>query len=152
MPLEQRIHALTHDELEALRRLQEGSLAPGLDDPAWGYLLELGLVWLDSATEPVTHRLTSVGRGYATEYKAQVPSSAAGRSRRRGRAFTRRTRLRVGATTTPDARSLRRLERQRLGAWTPPPLGALSVEVVLTVPVGLERRGWSSALFAEPAA
>jgi hypothetical protein len=54
MPHEQRIHALTYDELEALRRLQEGSPAPGPDDLAWSYLLSLGLVWLDTATLPAT--------------------------------------------------------------------------------------------------
>jgi hypothetical protein len=68
MPLAQRLYAFTHDELGALRRLQEGSLAPDFDDPAWSYLLELGLVWLDTAREPATYRLTSAGRGYATDY------------------------------------------------------------------------------------
>jgi hypothetical protein len=48
MPLEQRIHALTYDELEALRRLQEGSPAPGPDDLAWSYLLSVGLVRVDT--------------------------------------------------------------------------------------------------------
>ena len=67
MPPAQRLHALTHAELEALRRLQEGSPAPSLDDPAWSCLMGLGLVWLDSATVPGTHRLTSAGRGYATD-------------------------------------------------------------------------------------
>jgi hypothetical protein len=67
MPPARRIYALTHDELEALRRLHEGSPAPAFDDPAWSYLLSLGLVWTDGATRPATHRLTSVGRGYATD-------------------------------------------------------------------------------------
>jgi hypothetical protein len=67
MPLAQRVYALTHDELEALRRLGEQSPAPGLDDPAWSYLLSLGLVRLDTARRPWTHRLTSAGRGYATD-------------------------------------------------------------------------------------
>jgi hypothetical protein len=43
MPPTQRVYALTYDELEALRRLQEGSFAPGPDDRAWSYALELGL-------------------------------------------------------------------------------------------------------------
>lgn len=54
-PLERRIYALTYEELEALRRLQEGSLA------------SLGLVWLDTAATLPTVVLTSAGRGYATE-------------------------------------------------------------------------------------
>jgi len=68
MPLTQRLYALAHDELEALRRLQEQSPAPSPDDPAWSYPLSQGLVWLDTATQPSTYRLTSAGRGYATEY------------------------------------------------------------------------------------
>ena len=66
MPLEQRIHALTHGELDALSRLQQQSPVPGIDDPAWSYLLALRLVWLDTATEPARLRLTVTGRGYAT--------------------------------------------------------------------------------------
>ena len=65
MSLGRRIYALTYDEVEALRRLHEGSETPGLDDPAWSYLLELGLVWSD--TESQTLGLTSSGRGYATD-------------------------------------------------------------------------------------
>ena len=65
MSLGRRIYALTYGELEALHRLQEGSEAPGLGDPAWSYLLELGLVWMD--TESQTLGLTSAGRGYATD-------------------------------------------------------------------------------------
>ena len=67
MPLERRVYALTYDEVEALRRLQEGAEAPGVDDPAWSYLVELGLVWLDTATSSVRLGLTSAGRGYATD-------------------------------------------------------------------------------------
>jgi hypothetical protein len=67
MALAQRIYALTDDELDALRRLHAQSPAPGRDDPVWGYLLSLGLVWLDSASGPSAHRLTSSGRGYATD-------------------------------------------------------------------------------------
>lgn len=67
MALAQRIYALTDDELAALRRLHAQSPAPGGDDPAWSYLLSLGLVWLDTASGSSTHRLTSAGRGYATE-------------------------------------------------------------------------------------
>ena len=67
MPPARRTYALTHGELEALRRLREESVAPGADDPVWGYLLALGLVWLDTATEASTMRLTSAGRGYATD-------------------------------------------------------------------------------------
>jgi hypothetical protein len=67
MPLERRIYALTYDELGALRRLQVGAPAPDPDDPTWSYLLELGLVWLDTATVPPTLGLTSAGRGYATD-------------------------------------------------------------------------------------
>jgi hypothetical protein len=67
MPLERRIRALTYDELEALRRLQGGSPAPGPDDPVWSYLLSLRLVWLDTATVPATLGLTSAGRRYATD-------------------------------------------------------------------------------------
>ena len=48
-----------------MRRLQEGLDAPGVDDPAWSYLLELGLVWSDAESQ--TLGLTSSGRGYATE-------------------------------------------------------------------------------------
>ena len=66
MSLEQRVYALTYDEVEAMRRLQEGLEAPGVDDPAWSYLLGLGLVWSD-ADVPQTLGLTSAGRGYATE-------------------------------------------------------------------------------------
>jgi hypothetical protein len=66
MPLERRI-ALTHDELEALRRLQEGSPAPDTDDPAWTYLADIKLVWLDAHARPATYRLTSSGRGYSTD-------------------------------------------------------------------------------------
>jgi hypothetical protein len=65
--LVRRIHALTHDELEALRRLQEGLPAARADDPAWDYLISLGLVWRDTARLPPTHGLTSAGRGYATD-------------------------------------------------------------------------------------
>ena len=65
MPLERRVYALTYDEAEAMRRLQEGLDAPGVDDPAWSYLLELGLVWSDAESQ--TLGLTSSGRGYATE-------------------------------------------------------------------------------------
>jgi hypothetical protein len=67
VPLEQRIHALTHGELEALSRLQKRSPVPCLDDPAWTYLLALRLVWLDTASEPARFRLTVAGRGYATD-------------------------------------------------------------------------------------
>jgi hypothetical protein len=67
MPPARRIYALTYDELEALRCLQEGSSAPGPDDPVWSYLLELGLVWLDAAAVPPKLGLTSAGRGYATD-------------------------------------------------------------------------------------
>lgn len=68
MALAQRIYALTDDELEALRRLHEQGPAPGRDDPVWSYLLSLGLVWLDTAPSgPSTYRLTSAGRGYATD-------------------------------------------------------------------------------------
>lgn len=59
------LYALTYDEVEAMRRLQEGLDAPGVDDPAWSYLLELGLVWSDAESQ--TLGLTSSGRGYATE-------------------------------------------------------------------------------------
>jgi hypothetical protein len=58
---------LTHDELEALRRLHEQSPSPRPDDPAWSYLVSLGLVWLDTAAMPPTVGLTRAGRGYATE-------------------------------------------------------------------------------------
>src|SRR4051812_6875180 len=37
MPLERRTYALTYDVLEALRRLQEGSPAPGSEVCAWFY-------------------------------------------------------------------------------------------------------------------
>lgn len=67
MALAQRIYALTEDELEALRRLHEPAPAPVRDDPAWSYLLSLGLVWLDTASGPSMYRLTSAGRGYATD-------------------------------------------------------------------------------------
>ena len=68
MVLAQRIYALTEDELEALRRLNEKTPAPGRDDPVWSYLQSLGLVWLDTAASgSPTYRLTSVGRGYATD-------------------------------------------------------------------------------------
>jgi hypothetical protein len=67
MPLARRTYALTYDELEALRRVQEGSPAQGSDDPVWGYLVSLGLVWLDTDVRPATIRLTSAGRGYATD-------------------------------------------------------------------------------------
>ena len=67
MPLERRIYALTYDELEALRRFQEGSPAPLADDPAWSDLLSLGRVWVDAATLRRTVGLTSAGRGYATD-------------------------------------------------------------------------------------
>jgi len=67
MALAQRIYALTHDEFEALSQLKEHSQAPGLGDPAWSYLLSLGLVWVDTATQPARLRLTSAGRGYATD-------------------------------------------------------------------------------------
>ncbi|HET6174199.1 MAG TPA: hypothetical protein VFD90_16425 [Gaiellales bacterium] len=67
MPLERRIYALTHDELEALRRLQEGLLAPETDDAVWTYLADLKLVWLDANARPATYRLTSSGRGYSTD-------------------------------------------------------------------------------------
>jgi hypothetical protein len=67
MALAQRIYALTDDELDALRRLHAQSPAPGRDDPVWAYLLSLGLVWLDTAAGPSAHRLTSSGRGYATD-------------------------------------------------------------------------------------
>jgi hypothetical protein len=67
MALAQRIYALTDNELDALRRLHAQSPAPGRDDPVWGYLLSLGLVWLDTASGPSAHRLTSSGRGYATD-------------------------------------------------------------------------------------
>jgi hypothetical protein len=67
MALIQRIYALTHGELEALRRLHEQAQAPGPDDPVWSYLLSLELVWLDTAALPSTVVLTSAGRGYATE-------------------------------------------------------------------------------------
>lgn len=68
MALAQRIYALTYDELEALRRLHEHAPPPDRDDPVWSYLLSLGLVWLDAAPSgPSTHRLTSAGRGYATD-------------------------------------------------------------------------------------
>jgi len=67
MPLTQRPYALTYDELEALRRLQEQSPAPSAEEPAWSHLLSIGFVWLDTATQPSTYRLTSAGRRYATE-------------------------------------------------------------------------------------
>ena len=67
MALAQRTYALTNDELEALRRLHEHAPAPDRDDPVWSYLLSLGLVWLDTASGPSTHRLTITGRGYATD-------------------------------------------------------------------------------------
>jgi hypothetical protein len=67
MALVQRIYALTYDELEALRRLHAQSPAPDRADPVWGYLLSLGLVWLDTDSGLSTHRLTSAGRGYATD-------------------------------------------------------------------------------------
>jgi hypothetical protein len=67
MALAQRIYALTHDELEALRRLHAQSPAPDRNDPVWSYLLSLRLVWLDTASGPSKHRLTSAGRGYATD-------------------------------------------------------------------------------------
>ena len=67
MPLDRRVYALTYDELEALRRLQEGSPAPGSDDPVWAYLRELGLVCIGAAPLPSSVRLTSAGRGYATD-------------------------------------------------------------------------------------
>ena len=67
MALAQRIYALTDDELAALRRLHGQSPTPSGDDPAWSYLLSLGLVWLDTASGSSTHRLTSAGRGYATD-------------------------------------------------------------------------------------
>jgi hypothetical protein len=67
MPRVRRIYALTHDELEALRRLQEGSHAPGADDPAWSYLVALGLVWMETDSQPSRLGLTSAGRSYATD-------------------------------------------------------------------------------------
>ena len=67
MPLKRRLYALTYDELEALRRLQEGACAPSRDDPAWSYLLSLGLVWFDPAARESKVGLTSAGRGYATD-------------------------------------------------------------------------------------
>jgi hypothetical protein len=67
MALAQRIYALTYDELEALRRLHAQSPPPVSDDPVWGYLLSLRLVWLDTDSGPSKHRLTSAGRGYATD-------------------------------------------------------------------------------------
>jgi hypothetical protein len=45
-----------------------GSPAPGANDPAWGYLRELGLVWRDAEAIPSEFGLTSAGRGYATDY------------------------------------------------------------------------------------
>jgi len=68
MPLTQHLYAFTHDELEALRRLQEQSPAPSAEEPEWSHLLSIGFVWLDASTQPSTYRLTSAGRGYATEY------------------------------------------------------------------------------------
>jgi hypothetical protein len=67
MALAQRTYALTYDELEALRRLHAQSPVQDRDDPVWGYLLSLRLVWLDTASEHSTHRLTSAGRGYAAD-------------------------------------------------------------------------------------
>ena len=66
MPLTRRTYALTRYELEALHRVADGSAAQRLDDPAWEYLVQLGLVWLDTEEQPATVRLTSAGRGYAT--------------------------------------------------------------------------------------
>ena len=37
------------------------------DDPAWSYLVSLGLVWVDTATLRPTVGLTSAGRGYTTD-------------------------------------------------------------------------------------
>lgn len=68
MPPTRRVHALTYDELEALSRLQEHAPTPDIDDPAWSYLLALGLVWLDMSMQPATYRLTSAGRSYSTDY------------------------------------------------------------------------------------
>jgi hypothetical protein len=67
MPLVRRTFALTFDELKALRGVQEGSPAQGPNDPVWRYLVSLGLVWLDTDVRPATIRLTSAGRGYATD-------------------------------------------------------------------------------------
>jgi hypothetical protein len=67
MALAQRTYALTYDELEALRRLHRQAPEPACDDPVWSYLLSQGLVWLDTVSAPSTHRLTSAGRGYATD-------------------------------------------------------------------------------------
>jgi hypothetical protein len=51
MALAQRNHALTYDEHEALRQFHAQSPAPDRDDPVWGYLRSLGLVWLDADRE-----------------------------------------------------------------------------------------------------
>jgi hypothetical protein len=67
MTLQRRAHALTHKELEAISRLQEGSPAPNCEDAVWSYLLALDLVWLDAAMRPPTMRLTAQARSYPTE-------------------------------------------------------------------------------------
>jgi hypothetical protein len=67
MPPARRTYALTHDELAALRRVQEGAPAQGPRDPVWSYLMSIGLVWLDTDVQPATIRLSSAGSGYATD-------------------------------------------------------------------------------------
>ena len=62
--------ALNVAELDAIRRLQSGSLDPAADDPIWDGLLDLGLVELrEAAGDPGTPAaripaLTPAGHDY----------------------------------------------------------------------------------------
>jgi hypothetical protein len=54
-------------EYLALRQLQEGAPAPAADFPVWGYLLSIGLVWIDSKGQSPMVRLTPEGRSYSAD-------------------------------------------------------------------------------------
>jgi hypothetical protein len=63
------VHARGVNEYEylALRQLQQGEPAPPASFTVWGYLLSIGLVWIDRHTQPPVVRLTPEGRGYSTD-------------------------------------------------------------------------------------
>jgi hypothetical protein len=54
-------------EYLALRQLQAGTAAPPPGLPVWGYLLSIGLVWIDRQAQPPIVRLTPEGRRYSTD-------------------------------------------------------------------------------------
>jgi hypothetical protein len=58
--------APTHQEIAALRALQESASTPGTDHPVWGALISKDLAWLDFETQPATIRLTPLGQAFDT--------------------------------------------------------------------------------------